>query len=115
MHNSVIRRAGHRLKKVIFNAAHDIRIKGFEAELFAQDINEKEKSIGSYSLMDDEWIRIPEKEDFKIDKDRIIEKSKQWMDIIDGVLESAEDEDIEEISEWETQAVRLGSERETRC
>jgi hypothetical protein len=88
-----------RLKKVIFNAAHDIRIKGFEAELFAQDINKKEKSIGSYSLMDNEWIRIPEKEDFKIDKDRIIEKSKQWMDIIDGVLESAEDEDIEDAVE----------------
>ena len=49
--------------------------------------------------MDDEWIRIPEKENFKIDKDRIIEKSKQWMDIIDGVLESAEDEDIEDAVE----------------
>ena len=28
-----------RLKKTVFNAAHDIRIKGFETELFAQDIN----------------------------------------------------------------------------
>jgi len=46
--------------------------------------------------MDDDWIRIPEKEEFKIDKDRIIEKSKQWMDIIDNVLEEAEDEDIED-------------------
>jgi hypothetical protein len=83
-----------RLKKVIFNAAHDIRIKGFETELFAQDINEEEKSGGSYSLMEDKWLRIPEKENFKVNKSKIIKKAEQWMDIIDDVLENAEDKDL---------------------
>jgi hypothetical protein len=85
-----------RLKKTIFNAAHDIRIKGFETELFAQDINEPEESAGSYSILNNEWIRIPEKENFKIDEKRLKDKAQQWMDIIDGVLENAEDEDLEE-------------------
>jgi hypothetical protein len=40
-----------RLKKTLFNASHDIRIKGFEVEVFIQDSNEKEKSVGSYSLV----------------------------------------------------------------
>lgn len=85
-----------RLKKTIFNAAHNIMIKGFEVELFAQDINEKEKSIGSYSILNDEWIRFPEKENFKINKEKIKQKAQQWMDIIDGVLENASDDDIED-------------------
>jgi hypothetical protein len=85
-----------RLKKTVFNAAHDIRIKGFETELYAQDINEPEESAGSYSILNNEWIRVPEKENFKIDEKRLTDKSQQWMDIIDGVLENAEDEDLED-------------------
>jgi hypothetical protein len=84
-----------RLKKTVFNAAHDIRIKGFETELYVQDINEPEESAGSYSILNNEWIRIPEKNSFKIDKKILKQKSQQWMDIIDGVLENAEDEDLE--------------------
>jgi hypothetical protein len=84
-----------RLKKTIFNAAHDIIIKGFDVEVFIQDLNEEEKSIASYSVLNDEWIREPKKDEFEIDTKAIKEKAEQWMDIIDGVLENAEDEDLE--------------------
>ena len=82
------------LKKTVFNAKHDITIKGYEVEMFVQDLNEEERSAGSYSVLYDKWIRYPEKEDFKIDKKIIKEKAHQWMRIIDGVLENAEDEDL---------------------
>ncbi len=85
-----------RLKKTVFNAAHDIRIKGFETELFAQDINESEESAGSYSILNNKWVRVPEKENFTIDEKKLKDKSQQWMDIIDGVLENAKDEDLGE-------------------
>lgn len=85
-----------RLKKTVFNAAHDIRIKGFETEFFVQDIAEKEKSMGSFSLLKNEWIRKPTKENFQIDQKKLQQKAQQWMDIIDGVLENAEDEDLED-------------------
>jgi hypothetical protein len=84
------------LKKTVFNAKHDIRIKGFEVEVFIQDLNEKEKSVGSYSIMNKKWIRFPEKENFKIDEKKLIEKANQWIDIIDGVLENAEELDLDE-------------------
>lgn len=84
------------LKKTIFNASHDIRIKGFEVELFAQDLNKKESSAGRYSILNNEWVRFPKKETFSIDEKTLKTKSKQWMDIIDGVLEKAKDEDLEE-------------------
>lgn len=85
-----------RLKKTVFNAAHDIFIKGFETELYVQDVNEKNESQGVYSLLNNEWLKKPEKENFKIDKKKLMTKVNQWMDIIDGVLENAEDEDIED-------------------
>ena len=85
-----------RLKKTVFNAAHDIRIKGYETELFVQDANEENNIVGVYSLLNDEWIRKPNKENFKVDKKKLMTKVNQWMDIIDGVLENAEDEDIDD-------------------
>jgi hypothetical protein len=84
-----------RLKKSIFNAAHDITIRGFETELYVQDLNEKNESQGVYSLLNDEWLKIPKKEDFKVDEKKLKSKVQQWIDIIDGVLENAQDEDIE--------------------
>ena len=88
-----------RLKKTVFNAAHDIRIKGYETELFVQDANEENNIVGVYSLLNDEWIRKPDKENFKVDKKKLMTKVNQWMDIIDGVLENAEDEDLNDALE----------------
>jgi len=84
-----------RLKKSIFNAAHDIFIKGYETELYVQDLNEKNESQGIYSLMNDKWLKIPKREEFEIDEKKLKKKVQQWIDIIDGVLENAKDEDIE--------------------
>ena len=84
-----------RLKKSMFNASHNILIKGFETELYVQDINEKNESQGVYSLFEDKWIKSPEKENFKIDEKKLKEKIQQWINIIDGVLENAQDEDLE--------------------
>jgi len=85
-----------RLKKTIFNAAHEIIIKGFETELFVQDLNEENNIEAVYSLTEDKWIKSPKKEEFKIDDNKLKQKIQQWMDIIDGVLENAEDEDLED-------------------
>ena len=85
-----------RLKKTVFNAAHDIYIKGYEVEVYVQDLNEKNESLGVYSIMNNEWVQIPKKEEFTLDKNKVKQKAEQWMDIIDGVLENAEDEDLED-------------------
>lgn len=84
-----------RLKKTVFNSSHDIRIKGYEVELYVQDLNEENESMGVYSLIYDKWLKTPQKEDFKVNEKKLKEKAQQWMDIIDGVLENAEDEDLE--------------------
>ena len=87
------------LKKAIFNKNHDIKIFGYETELYVEGEDEAHFSSGVYSLLYDEWQHKPEKEDVKIDKKTIERKAKQWMDIIDGVLDNIEDEDIDDAKE----------------
>jgi len=82
------------LKKALFNKNHDIKIFGYEVELYVEGEEDAHFSSGVYSLLYDEWQHKPEKENTKIDKDTVERKSQQWMDIIDGVLENIEDEDI---------------------
>ena len=84
------------LKKTLFNKNHDIKIFGYETELYVEGEEDAHFSSGVYSLLYDEWQHKPEKEDVKIDKGTVDRKAKQWMDIIDGVLENIEDEDIDD-------------------
>lgn len=85
-----------RLKKTVFNAAHDILIKGYEVEVYVQDLNEKNESMGVYSIINNEWLKLPEKKKFELDEKKVKQKAEQWMDIIDSVLEDAEDESLED-------------------
>ena len=79
------------LKKALFNKNHDIKLFGYETELYVESEDEAHFSSGVYSLLYDEWQHEPEKEQVKIDKNTIERKAKQWMEIIDGVLENIED------------------------
>jgi hypothetical protein len=75
----------------LFNTDHDIKIFGYEVELYVQDSNEAHFSSGVYSVLFDEWSNKPKKEKVTIDKNLIREKSKQWMEIIDTALDAASD------------------------
>ena len=86
------------LKKVIFNQKHNIKMFGYDVECFVQSESETTFSSGIYSILYDMWVNEPKKLDkTNIDKELIKEKSKQWMRIIDGVVDNIEDEDPEEI------------------
>ena len=80
-----------KVKKTLFNTDHDIKIFGYEVELYVQDSNEAHFSSGVYSVLFDEWSNKPKKENVEVDKNLIREKSKQWMEIIDTALEAASD------------------------
>lgn len=88
-----------RLKKTIYNDKHDITIYGYDVEVYVQDESESHFSSGVYSLLSDNWLVKPKKEKINIDKNLIKSKSKQWMEIIDGVIENAKDEPIDDAKE----------------
>ena len=86
------------LKKIVFNQKHDIKIFGYDVECFVQDEVETTFSSGIYSILYDMWVNEPQKINEKnVDIDLIKEKSKQWMRIIDGVVDNIDDENPEEI------------------
>jgi predicted nucleotidyltransferase len=87
------------LKKLIFNQNHDIKIKGYEVELYVQNENESHFSSGVYSILFNEWSNVPKKEKVSIDKDLIKQKSKQWMNMIDNLLDSIKDNDADTAKE----------------
>lgn len=87
------------LKKALFNKNHDIKIFGYETELYVEGEDDAHFSSGVYSLLYNDWQHEPEKEDIKIDKETIKRKAKQWMEIIDGVLDNIEGEDIDDAKE----------------
>ena len=48
------------------------------------------------SVLFDEWSNKPKKEKVKVDTNLIKTKSQQWMDIIDGLIENASDESLDD-------------------
>jgi hypothetical protein len=84
-----------KLKKTLYNDKHNIKIFGYDVELYVQNEVESHFSSGVYSVLFDEWSNKPKKESVKVDVELIKNKSKKWMDIIDGVIENASDEPIE--------------------
>tara|TARA_R100000995_G_C3480412_1_gene123538 strand:- start:1587 stop:2393 length:807 start_codon:yes stop_codon:yes gene_type:complete len=75
------------LVKAFFDAArmrwndlHDIMIKGYEVEIYVENVNEKHKSTGIYSLTDDEWIKKPEPESKDIDFETADKKARDYAD-----------------------------------
>ena len=83
------------LKKQVFNDKHDIKIFGYDVELYAQGSEEKHESSGVYSVMEDKWINQPEKLKVKIDKSVIEDKVKNWNEKIENALEELKGENLE--------------------
>lgn len=71
--------------KRLWSLEHDILISGYEVELYCQDINELNASSGVFSLTNNEWVKIPKKEDFTPDTELIKSKATTIMNKIDDV------------------------------
>lgn len=83
----------YNLKKQVFNDKHDIKIFGYDVELYAQDNEEPHFATGVYSIMNNEWVTKPKKLEIEIDKTVLEKKIKNWTEKIDKVLESEENKD----------------------
>jgi len=82
------------LKKQVFNDKHDIKIFGYDVELYAQGSEEKHESSGVYSVMEDKWLNQPEKLKVNIDKSVIEDKVKNWNEKIENALEELKGDDL---------------------
>jgi hypothetical protein len=75
-------------KKSLWNSGHDITIKGYTVELYAEDVNNDENKLvatGIYSLLHDKWIKQPEYEPPNIDDDAVQQKAEGIIQQIDMI------------------------------
>ena len=75
-------------KKTIYNDSHDITIHTIPVELYIQDSRQPVVSLGEYSVMNDEWVKIPTKR--RSDFDQTVTKSKyeKLLDVMEIALKS---------------------------
>lgn len=79
-------------KKNQYNTQHDIKVKGIDVELYAQDVKQKHHSLGIYSLLNDQWVSEPKKEQPDIDSQDVRQKYKNYRDRIRTVLKTNDNE-----------------------
>lgn len=77
-------------KKNVYNARHDIRVKGIDVELYAQDVAQPHHSLGIYSVLKDQWVSEPKRERVDVNTEDVREKYKNYRDRIRVVLDSEE-------------------------
>ncbi len=58
-------------KKSLWNLKHDIKIRGFDVEIYCNDINDKNYSSGVYDIYHNHWVNEPQIENFTIDNNAI--------------------------------------------
>ena len=82
------------LKKQLFNQNHDIKIFGYEVELYAQDADEAHFSTGVYSVKNNKWDSIPSKEDSQIDKEVFKTKINSWKEKFETLINNIKKDGI---------------------
>ena len=75
-------------KKTIYNDTHDIKINNIPVELYVQDSREPVVSLGEYSVMNDQWIRIPTKRRSDFDQTATKSKYEKLLSLIEIALKS---------------------------
>lgn len=77
--------------KSAWNNKHDIKMKGFDVELYVQDVKHEAVSASEYSILKNEWIKEPIKETPNFNKNLIKKKYKEYKKKIDQLVKEKDD------------------------
>tara|TARA_B100001123_G_scaffold438017_1_gene571928 strand:+ start:114 stop:926 length:813 start_codon:yes stop_codon:yes gene_type:complete len=86
-------------KIFVWNNRHDIKIHDFEVEIYVENEGEPHEALGLYSIMNNEWIKKPVREDADIDWPEVEKKANSLMDQIDRIAKLLTDKKYKEIEE----------------
>lgn len=77
-----------------WNIRHDIRLFGYDLELYLEDLNDPPVTQGSYSILNDKWIEEPTKEKGKFDIKTIEKKAEQQVEKIEQIEDAIDEGDF---------------------
>jgi hypothetical protein len=81
-------------KKDVWNDKHNIKIKGYDVELYVQDVDEEHISSGVYSVLHNKWVVKPSVEEPNIDDRKILEKGEEYAKKIDNLIKNGNNENV---------------------
>lgn len=84
-------------KKRIWNDARDIKIRGFDVELYVEDRKEPAVTQGEYSLLRDGWLKKPRYNPPSVDDRAVRKKVAHFVHIIDKLPPCKNPEMIEQL------------------
>lgn len=88
----------YRAKKSLWNDSHDIVVRGHDVELYVEDVATPPVAGGMYSLIDNEWLRIPRYDPPDINDRALNLKTQDLIKQIDHAILHADDaEDIQRL------------------
>ena len=79
-------------KKSLWNDSHDVTVKGFPVELYAQDAAEQHISPGVFSLVTNGWVVSPKKVSPTFDDSAVQAKTMEFVAQIDDFIEGKSDD-----------------------
>lgn len=90
-HNQELLKQFFDAKKYSWNETYNIKIKSYDVEIYVQDIKEEHISSGVFSILNNKWINKPERSKINIDEKKILQKSNQYINSIDNLIEKYKD------------------------
>jgi cytidyltransferase-like protein len=77
-------------KKDEFKNKYNLIYQGHPVEVYVQDVNDPNASQGIYSILNNKWIKEPQKENIEIDDFEIAKKAQPLMNQIDTLVSNPE-------------------------
>jgi predicted nucleotidyltransferase len=84
-------------KRLIWNENHNIKIKGYDVEVYVEDEGEEHHSTGIYSIMRDEWIEHPKQVTRAVDIETAKKKAEDIEQQIDSINALFDQGDFEKV------------------
>lgn len=81
--------------KNLWNKNHDITIKGYDVELYLQDIRETLSANAVYSVKRNKWLLKPEKKRFKLNRNIIKKKALTFFDKLKDIKKIYAEQDYQ--------------------
>ncbi len=88
--NDTIYRELFTAKKNLFNADHNIKVKGYDVELYVQDSSKPVRSLGEYSVEHNRWVKFPSKKRANLDHSSVENKFKKLVQLGQLALKSSD-------------------------
>jgi hypothetical protein len=87
-------------KKSLWNDEHDVSIKGYQVEVYAEMAEKLVTSAGVYSILHDSWVQHPTRDQIDVNDPLIIQKAKELRAMVDAAVDGKVDEldSLDEIS-----------------